>query len=121
MVAEDDPGSAKLVGIILKRLGLSVETCTDGTSVLQAFDSEYFDLILLDMNLPVVDGLELARRIRSLESGSERHVPIIALTGHAFPEDRVRCLEAGMDDFLGKPLMIDALQERICHWLGIVT
>ena len=119
MLAEDDPGSAKLVIIILKRLGLVVDHCTDGAMVLESMSREAYDLVLMDMNLPVVDGLEVARRIRLQERDTGRHVPIVALTGYAFPEDRMKCLSAGMDDFLAKPLMIDQFQDKVRAWLGL--
>jgi CheY-like chemotaxis protein len=119
LIAEDDNGSARLVSVILKRMGLDTVTSADGQAALEASTHTSFDLILMDMNLPVIDGLTLARAIREGEKGSDRHVPIIALTGHAFPEDRVRCLAAGMDDYLTKPLTIDLLQERVRSWLGM--
>lgn len=119
LIAEDDIGSSKLVTIIVKRLGLEALALYDGQSVVDACSQERYDLILMDMNLPLIDGLELTRIIRGLELSSGGHVPIIALTGHAFPDDRRRCLEAGMDDYLTKPLVIEVLQSRIKHWLRL--
>ena len=119
LIAEDDNGSARLVSVILKRMGLDTVTSVDGQTALDVSTQTRFDLILMDMNLPIIDGLTLARTIREREKGSDRHVPIIALTGHAFPEDRARCLAAGMDDYLTKPLTIESLQERVRSWLGL--
>jgi CheY-like chemotaxis protein len=118
LVAEDDPASSRLLGIILKRLGLEVVVHGDGPAVIAACARERFDLILMDMNLPGLDGLAATRTIRAGEAGGV-HVPIIAITGHAFPEDRRRCLDAGMDDYLAKPLAMDLLQERVRFWLGL--
>lgn len=119
LVAEDDMASARLVGVILKRLGLEITTCSNGEAALEALGQAAFDLVILDMNLPVIDGLALARTIREGERDSGRHLPLIAVTGHAFPEDRVRCLAAGIDDYLTKPLSIDELQARVRGRLGL--
>ena len=119
LVAEDDIGSSKLVSIFLKRLGLEVVPHYDGQAVIGACNQENFDLILMDMNLPGINGLAITRSIRDMEHETGRHVPIIAMTGHAFPDDRARCLAAGMDDYLTKPLAMDLLQSRVRYWLGM--
>jgi two-component system sensor histidine kinase/response regulator len=118
LVAEDDSASARLIGIILKRLGLEVTVCANGRDVLETLGGSDFDLLILDMNLPLVDGLAVAREIRIRESDSRR-MPIIAVTGNAFPEDRERCLAAGMDDHLTKPLSVDILVDRVRTWIGL--
>jgi CheY-like chemotaxis protein len=71
------------------------------------------------MNLPVLDGLTVARTIREREAPSTARLPIIAVTGNAFPEDRGRCLAAGMDDHLTKPLSVELLQDRVRQWLRL--
>ena len=119
LVAEDDIGSSKLVCIIVRRLGLDAVAHFDGQAVIGACNQENFDLILMDMNLPGINGLAVTRAIREMELETGGHVPIIALTGHAFPDDRARCLEAGMDDYLTKPLVMDLLQARVRHWLKL--
>jgi CheY-like chemotaxis protein len=119
LVAEDDPASARLMGIILKRLGLEVVQIADGKAVLEAMAGSEYDLLILDMNLPLVDGLGVAREIRGREAAGGRRIPIIAVTGNAFPEDRERCLAAGMDDHLTKPLSVDLLATRVKGWLRL--
>jgi CheY-like chemotaxis protein len=74
-----------------------------------------FDLILMDVQMPVMDGLEATRRIRLRQSGTR--TPILAVTANAFIQDQARCLDAGMDDFIAKPLRPDQLYEKVLRWL----
>ena len=76
----------------------------DGEAALRALAAETFDVVLMDLQMPVMDGLEAARRIRERERGSRVHVPIIAMTAHAMSGDREVCLEAGMDGYVSKPI-----------------
>jgi CheY-like chemotaxis protein len=101
LVVEDDPDNSKLTGKMLQRLGCRAEFAAHGAEAVEAFVPGKYFAILMDMRMPVMDGLAATRKIRELESGSR--VPIIALTANVMPGDRERCLAAGMDDFLSKP------------------
>jgi CheY-like chemotaxis protein len=95
--------------------GYRVEFAADGQEALDAFTPEKFSAILMDMQMPVMDGLEATRRIRERESGTR--VPIIALTANVMPGDRERCLGAGMDEFLTKPFKLRDLSGMLTRFL----
>ncbi len=103
LVAEDDRVNSVLAGKMLEILGFQVEFASDGRKTVDAFVPGKFFAILMDMQMPKMDGLEATREIRRLEAGATGRVRIIALTGNVLPGYRERCLEAGMDDFLTKP------------------
>ena len=104
LVVEDDPTSSMVAGKMLHRLGCRAEFAADGAAAVEAFVPEKYFAILMDMAMPVMDGLVATSRIRELEAQSSAHVPIIALTANVMPGDRERCIAAGMDDFLSKPI-----------------
>jgi two-component system sensor histidine kinase/response regulator len=105
LIAEDIPeNQAVLVGL-LKTQGHITQTVSNGREVLTALASESFDAVLMDVLMPVMDGLEATAAIRSQERTSGRHIPIIAVTASAMPEDREHCFEAGMDSFISKPIL----------------
>lgn len=112
LVAEDSPINAKVITTFLKQDSHLVHHVENGHQALQALQDEGFDLVLMDMRMPELDGPEVARRWRSQE-GPLRHTPIIALTANATPEDREHCLAAGMDDFLSKPASQSQLRAMI--------
>jgi len=103
LVVEDDPSNSDLAGKMLGVLGCSVEFAFDGQRAVDAYAPGKFSAILMDMQMPVMDGLTATQKIRELESSSEHRVPIIAVTANVMPGDRERCLAAGMDAFLSKP------------------
>jgi PAS domain S-box-containing protein len=109
LVAEDNPTNQKVALSMLKRLGYRADAVANGREALKALQMLPYDLVLMDVQMPEMDGLEATRRFRSLESGAARHLPIIAMTAHASTSDRDRCLEAGMDDFVTKPVQRDSL------------
>ena len=111
LVVEDDRISSLLAGRLLSSLGHKVEFAANGEEALRAFAPEKFSVILMDMQMPSMDGIEATRRIRAHEG--EPHVPIIALTANVLPGDRERCLAAGMDDFLSKPFTKDQLAAKL--------
>jgi CheY-like chemotaxis protein len=103
LVAEDSPVNQQLVFEILLKQGHSVEVTFNGKQAVAALESERFDVVLMDVQMPEMDGLEATSEIRQREQKTGAHTPIIALTAHAMSEDRERCLAAGMDGYLQKP------------------
>jgi signal transduction histidine kinase/ActR/RegA family two-component response regulator len=102
-VAEDNPVNRMLARAMLERLGYQADIVEDGAELLDRMRSESYDIILMDMQMPRVDGLEATRRIRR-DWPADRQPRIVAMTAAAFPEDRARCLAAGMDDYVSKPV-----------------
>ena len=115
LLAEDNPVNQRVAQGMLARFAAQVTLVADGAAAAAACTGGVFDIVLMDMQMPEVDGLEATRRIRAAEA-SGRRVPIIALTANAFPEDRIRCREAGMDDLLSKPMTRDALSAMLRRW-----
>lgn len=115
LVAEDDEVSRLLILVLLQRAGVAVTVAEDGLQVMDAVKQHSFDLVLLDMRMPNQDGLETTRQLRRLQA--YRDVPIVALTANAFESDRQACLDAGMNDFLTKPIDPEALHEVLRRWL----
>jgi len=115
LVAEDNLMNQRLIARFLEKMGHSVTLAPDGQEALHLVQEHTFDLILMDMRMPVMDGLEATRMIRSFESPTGHHVPILALTANAFDEDRNLCLQAGMDGFLAKPVSPADLRDAIAR------
>lgn len=113
LVAEDNPINQRLATHILKNWGHSVVVTSTGRQAVEAWESEPFDLILMDIQMPDMDGLEATRVIRAKESGTARHTPIVAMTAHVMSGDRENCLTAGMDEYLTKPIRREELREAI--------
>ncbi len=110
LLAEDNNVNRLLATRILEKLGCVVETAANGAQVLDILSEKSgFDVVLMDCQMPLLDGFETTRRIRDREGKDER-IPIIALTAHAMKGDRERCIEAGMDDHLTKPIILDDLR-----------
>lgn len=112
LVVEDNPVNRRVAELQLQRLGYHVTTAEDGESALEKLAQERFDAVLMDCQMPILDGYEATRRIRRM--GNE--VPIIALTAHAFAGERERCLTTGMDDYLSKPLDLTTLAATLDRW-----
>ncbi len=110
LLAEDNPVNQKVVRITLERMGHRITMVSDGRAAVSAATAEDFDLILMDVQMPEMDGYEATAAIRQNE-GPTRRVPIVALTAHAMAGDRERCLAAGMDDYLAKPILPAAFQD----------
>ncbi|MET0661274.1 MAG: response regulator, partial [Steroidobacteraceae bacterium] len=120
LVIEDNAVNRKVAQRFLERLGCSVTMAEDGTQGVEIFEQNSFDLVLMDLQMPGTDGYEATRRIRKLELGKQ-HTPIVALTAHAMVGELERCLAAGMDDFLTKPLLSDRLEEVLLKHLHHVA
>ena len=115
----EDNITNQLVAIgLLKNLGLSADTANNGQEALTALESHPYDLVLMDLHMPVMDGLEATRQIRNGPPAAlNRDVPIIAMTARASQEDRERCLAVGMNDFVSKPVFPQALSDTLMRWL----
>ncbi len=113
LLAEDHPVNQKLAVRLLEKQGHSVVVAGDGKEALAALARRPFDLVLMDVQMPAMDGFETAGCIRRLEQGTGRHIPILAMTAHAMKGDRERCLEAGMDGYVAKPIQPHELYEAI--------
>jgi two-component system, NarL family, sensor histidine kinase BarA len=103
LVAEDNPNNQLLIKIILQKLGLDVTIVENGQLAFEKYQSEEFDLIFLDINMPVMDGLTALKHIRTYENETGKHTPIIALTANSINGDRERYIDEGMDNYLSKP------------------
>ena len=104
LVAEDHPVNQQLILRLLERRGHSVTIAGDGRQAVDAYARAAFDLIIMDVQMPVMDGFEATAAIRAVEATTGVHVPIVAVTAHAMDGDRERCLQAGMDDYMSKPI-----------------
>jgi two-component system sensor histidine kinase/response regulator len=113
LLAEDNPVNQMLAMRILERLGHKVQVGNNGKEAIGRAQTEEFDLILMDVQMPEMDGLEATTAIRAAEAGTGKHVPIVAMTAHAMKGDREKCLSAGMDDYLSKPIRIEELKQAI--------
>lgn len=119
LVVEDNPVNQKIALSLLARLGIEADLAEDGRQAVDRVAAGRYDVVLMDMQMPVLDGIDATREIRSL--GLERQPWIIALTANAFETDRDRCIQAGMDDFLSKPFRIDVLRERLSRGVSAST
>jgi CheY-like chemotaxis protein/HPt (histidine-containing phosphotransfer) domain-containing protein len=118
LVAEDNPTNQMVVTRQLARLGYAADLAEDGRQALEKFQSVVYGLVITDIHMPEMDGFELTDAIRTLErSGARRRVPILALTANVLASEAERCLAAGMDDHLGKPIALAQLRDALAQWL----
>ena len=118
LLVEDHPANQKVAMAMLWKLGFRALCAGDGNEAIELLKSEFFDLILMDVMMPRMDGLETARRIRSGRSGChDRSIPIVAMTANAMRGDMESCLAAGMNDYIAKPVKPQELVEKLRKWL----
>jgi CheY-like chemotaxis protein len=120
-LAEDQAVNRRVALLQLKELGYEADAVLNGAQAVAAAARSHYDLILMDVQMPEVDGLAASRTIRASEIDTGVHTTIIALTANALDRDRRACLDAGMDDYLSKPLELDALRAALDRWLPIVA
>jgi len=118
LVAEDHPVNRKLVTKLLEKRSFIAEVAGNGEDVLRALETDTFDLILMDVQMPGMDGLQTAVAIRERERSTGRHIPILAMTAHAMNRDREKCLQAGMDAYVSKPVSPGELYRAIDELLN---
>ena len=117
LMADDAAANRELVSAILRNLGLEIDTVADGAEAVHAAHSGLYDLVLMDVHMPVMDGLTATREIRRMQAQGERRIPILALTANVQADQVTRCLEAGMDGHLAKPIQITELAAALSWWL----
>jgi CheY-like chemotaxis protein len=115
LLAEDNAINQKLAVRLLEKQGHRVSVANDGEEAVAAVKNGEFDVVLMDVQMPKMSGLEAAVAIRTLERGTGRHMPIVAMTAHAMKGDQERCLKAGMDGYVSKPIQIGHLLEAIAR------
>jgi CheY-like chemotaxis protein len=113
LIVEDDLVNRKVAHYILKRHGHQVTGVENGEEALKALENTLFDMVLMDVQMPVMDGFKATAAIREKEKKTGAHIPIVAMTAHAMKGDRERCLKAGMDDYISKPLNPDLVIKKI--------
>lgn len=113
LLAEDDLISQKLAVLLIKRKGWEIEAVFSGDRVFPLLQEKKFDIILMDIQMPLMDGFEATRQIRENERLTGEHIPIIALTAHAMKGDMEKCMEAGMDEYISKPIDEEELYKKI--------
>ena len=116
LLAEDNPVNQKVALAMLRRFGVEVRAVATGSEALDALAGSAYDLVLMDCQMPVMDGFEATRRIRERERGARR-MPVVAMTAEAMVGDRERCIAAGMDDHIPKPVRLETLHRALHHWL----
>ena len=115
LLADDERINRILAAGLLKQQGWRVSEVENGRQALEAMTGNNFDLVLMDLEMPEIDGLEVTRRFREQEIATGNHLPIIAITAHAITGYREQCLAAGMDDYLSKPFELDKLLRMIAR------
>jgi signal transduction histidine kinase/DNA-binding response OmpR family regulator/HPt (histidine-containing phosphotransfer) domain-containing protein len=119
LLAEDNAINQKLAVILLTKAGYSVDAVENGLQVIEKAKAGKYNAILMDVQMPEMDGFDATRHIREWEAGRHQHIPIIAMTAHAMKGDRERCLDSGMDDYVSKPLEIRILLGVLDRWLQL--
>lgn len=118
LVAEDNVVNQKIVTLLLEKLGLKAHVVNNGLQAVHAVSERDYPIVLMDCQMPEMDGFAATRSIRAMEMHSGKHTPIIAVTALAMVGDRERCIEAGMDDYLSKPIDKERLKNKLNLWMN---
>ena len=118
LVAEDNPVNQKLIARLLAKMGFEIDIVPDGAAAVEAVERRRYGAVLMDCQMPEMDGYQATSEIRRLEAGSDRRLPIIAMTAHAMRGDREKCEASGMDDYVSKPIDVAELEGTLARWLG---
>lgn len=120
LMVEDNPINQMVAQKMLEKIGLKATIANNGIEALQCLDQQSFDLVLMDCQMPEMDGFDATREIRKLDIKAldQKHLPVVAMTANVMSGDRERCLEVGMDDYIGKPVQRDQLASVLRKWLG---
>ncbi|MFA6283495.1 MAG: ATP-binding protein [Desulfurivibrionaceae bacterium] len=121
LLVEDNKVNQMVASKMLTGMGLTVDLAENGEKALAALAGKRYDLVLMDCQMPVLDGYQATKAFRSQESQGEKRLPIIAMTAHAMEGDRRKCLEAGMDDYLAKPVKKELLRKLLGQWLPVAS
>lgn len=123
LAVDDNPVNQKVVSVLAERYGYEVVVASSGREALEVLKKGEtpFDAILMDLNMPVMDGLECTRQIREFEKGKSHNTPIIGLSAHTTESQRRECLAGGMDDYLSKPFDPVDFQNTLAHWTSVST
>ncbi len=116
LIAEDNDVNQMVFSFIMEEIGLSFQIVDNGASAVAKYQELQPPMIIMDVSMPVMNGLEATKKIRELERGGGSPVVIIAATAHALKGDSDRCLEAGMDDYVSKPISPDSLKAKLEEW-----
>ena len=117
LLVEDNELNALLASRLMVAIGFEVVTAANGVIAVEAVERQEFDVILMDCQMPLMDGYDATRAIRRLEAGTAKRTPVIAVTAYALAGDREKCLAAGMDDFLAKPYALSDLRPKLLRWV----
>jgi CheY-like chemotaxis protein len=118
LIVEDSPTNQIVAARVLERCGCRMHIVSDGLQALDALARHHYDAILMDCQMPTLDGYQATLQLRAREHPGQ-HTPVIVMTAHAMPDDRARCLAAGMDDYITKPMRHDTLLETLHRWLPL--
>jgi CheY-like chemotaxis protein len=113
LVVEDNFDNQELMKDILEELHYKVDVASDGEEAIEKWKNKHYDLILLDIQMPKMDGYQVSLKIREIEKETSHHIPIVALTANVLASDRQKCLQAGMNDYIGKPIDIDIVENKL--------
>jgi PAS domain S-box-containing protein len=118
LIVDNDDAGRIVATAYVEKLGMQADTAENGQEALRLIQKKAYDIILMDLQMPVMNGYETTRAIRNLEKNTDKRIPILALTAQALPGVQEKCLAAGMDDYLLKPFQLDAWREKILFWLN---